>query len=146
LWSESQIEAEAEQLAGTDKQYLTPKTAGFNISFIKNDSPPITISCEIAKSYQDQTIGLQKYNSLKHDKGMIFTYSSPQSLSFHMGSVSFPIDIIFVDLNDKIVKICHNCRPNSREIYSCNNAVKVVETVGNFCIFHNINEGDKIKG
>lgn len=101
------------------------------------------INCEIADTYQKKVIGVQKYNSLDINTGMVFPYLTPQSLAFHMGQVSFPIDIIFTH-NNKIVKICHNCKPGSQDIYSCDNASNVIEVIGNFCAFHSLESGDHV--
>lgn len=146
-WSEQQVEAEAENLAGTVKQYLGVKNASgkTNIFFVKQGlrSLPL-VECDLADTYQKQVIGLQNHHSLRPDAGLLFTYSSPQPLTFWMGKVSFPIDIIFADNSNKIVKIYRNCKPNSTELYSCGNATKVIEVVASFCAFHDIDVGDHV--
>lgn len=153
-WSEAQVESEAETLANTVKQHLGgQKNAAYlgqasgktNIIFVKRvlHSLPL-VQCDLADTYQKQVIGLQSYSSLRHDSGLLFTYNAPQPLTFWMGKVSFPIDIIFADAQNKIVKIYRNCQPNSTELYSCDNASKVIEVVGSFCAFHDINVGDHV--
>ncbi len=147
-WSESQVEAEAKQNADTVAQYLGVKNASANkkkILFIKNSlhSLPL-VECDLADTYQKQVIGLQNHSSLRPESGMLFTYGSPQSLSFWMGTVKFPIDIIFADADNRIVKIYRNCPPKSTEIYSCGQATKVIEVVGSFCAFHDLNVGDRV--
>jgi hypothetical protein len=61
-----------------------------------------------------------------------------------MGKVAFPIDIIFANANNQILKIYRNCLPNSAEFYSCANASKVIEVVGSFCTFHDLDVGDQV--
>jgi uncharacterized membrane protein (UPF0127 family) len=144
-WSEAQVEAEAQQLAGSVKQYLEGKNANRKkILFVKNGLHTVLLEeLEIADTYQKQVIGLQNHNSLGHKHGLLFPYHTPQALTFHMGKVSFPIDIIFANDN-KIVKIYRNCQPNSREMYSCDKASKVIEVIGSYCTFHDIDVGDHI--
>lgn len=102
------------------------------------------VQCDLADTYQKQVIGLQNHNSLGPDAGLLFTYSRPQPLTFWMGKVAFPIDIIFANSDNKIIKIYRNCKPNSTELYSCANASKVIEVVGSFCAFHDIDVGDRV--
>lgn len=147
-WSESQVQSEAEQNAGTVKQYLGVKNASAfkkKVLFVKNSlySLPL-VECDLADTYQKQVIGLQNHSSLRPESGMLFTYGSPQHLSFWMGTVKFPIDIIFVGADNRILKIYRNCAPKSNEIYSCASASKVIEVVGSFCAFHDLNVGDHV--
>lgn len=115
------------------------------VLFIKESFSGIcSVACDVADTYQKQVIGLQNHASLSPMNGMLFTYASESPLSFWMGSVKFGIDIVFANKDNEIVKIYHNCQPNSREIYSCNSASKVIEVVGNYCIANNIKEGDKV--
>lgn len=147
-WSEAQVDAEAQRNIDTVKRLLNQKTASKHkkkVMFVKNTLSNLPIvECDLADTYQKQVIGLQNHSSLHHDTGMIFTYASPQSVSFHMGTVKFPIDIIFTDANDKIIKIDRNCMPNASNIYSCANACNVIEVIGSFCAFHDVNVGDRV--
>lgn len=148
-WSESQVESEAESLADGVKQYLggsKDASGKTNLFFAKATKLHLTplVSCDVADTYQKQVVGLQSYSSLRPESGLLFTYASPQPLTFWMGKVSFPIDIIFADQNNQIVKIYRNCRPNSSDLFMCNNASKVIEVVGSFCAFHDINVGDHV--
>ncbi len=144
-WSEGQVEAEAQRNADTVKQFLTKSSNTKKMLFVKNSltSLPI-IECEHADTYQKQVIGLQNHKSLSHKTGMLFSYKNAQALSFHMGTVAFPIDIIFANASNKILKIYRNCQPNSRDIYSCDNASKVIEVIGSLCAFHDLDVGDHV--
>lgn len=146
-WSESQVESEAINHANTVKQHLFTKTASSktNIVFVKQTLHTMPmIQCDLADTYQKQVIGLQSYSSLKPQHGLLFTYKTQQPLTFWMGKVSFPIDIIFANKDNRIVKIYRNCQPKSAELYSCDGASKVIEVVGSFCAFHDIDIGDHV--
>lgn len=146
--SESQVQSEAERLASTVKQYLEPKnafTTSKQVLFVKNNLDNLSmVKCAVADTFSKQVIGLQHHSSLRADAGMVFPYPIPSFLAFHMGTVKFPIDIVFADKDNKIIKICRNCQPGSTEIYSCANASKVIEVVGSFCAFHDIDIGDRV--
>lgn len=142
-WSESQVESEAQNLANSVKQHI--KNAKTNLIFVKSSLKELPmVKCELADTYQKQVIGLQNHSSLDPQSGLLFTYSRPQPLTFWMGKVAFPIDIIFADNNNKIVQIYRNCKPNSQELYSCANASKVIEVVGSYCAFHDLNVDDHV--
>lgn len=147
-WGESQVQSEAERLASTVKQYLEPKnafTTSKQVLFVKNNLDNLSmVKCAVADTFSKQVIGLQHHSSLRADAGMVFPYPIPSFLAFHMGTVKFPIDIVFADKDNKIIKICRNCQPGSTEIYSCANASKVIEVVGSFCAFHDIDIGDRV--
>lgn len=148
-WSESQVESEAENLAGTVKQHLgaTKDASGkTNLFFVKRGKLYITpmVSCDLADTYQKQVIGLQSHSSLRPQHGLLFTYAVQQPLTFWMGKVSFPIDIIFANQDNQIVKIYRNCQPKSADLYTCDKASKVIEVVGSFCAFHDIDVGDHV--
>jgi uncharacterized membrane protein (UPF0127 family) len=100
--------------------------------------------CDVADSDIDKLAGLQPYNSLSSNCGLLFKYNSSRDLTFHMGAVKFPIDIIFVDSNSTVKKIYSNINPGSLDIFSCAKAQYVLETLGGVAGSANISEGDKL--
>ena len=92
----------------------------------------------------NKTTGLQDRDILKRNHGMIFPYSNPQNVLFHMGTVKFAIDIIFIDENKKIKKISNNISPNSLGTYGCSETKYVLEIPGGYCKNKDIKVGDKI--
>jgi uncharacterized membrane protein (UPF0127 family) len=56
-------------------------------------------------------------------------FEKPEVVTFWMGSVAYPIDIVFVGPDKKVVRVHPDCRPGSRDIYpSCKPAAWVIET------------------
>ena len=47
-----------------------------------------------------------------------------------MGSVGYPIDIIFIDEESRIKKICKNIQPGSLGVYGCAGIKSVLEISG----------------
>lgn len=86
--------------------------------------------CDIAENINDKVIGLQSYASLPSDFGLLFKYGEPTDVTFHMGTVSYPIDIIFVGQNGIIKKISKNIHPGDLGLYSCSNVSSVLEISG----------------
>ena len=61
----------------------------------------------IAKSQEQKEKGLQHFKSLPKDEGMLFVIneSSPVETFFHMHNVPFPIDMIFMDDDFKVLDV-----------------------------------------
>lgn len=89
--------------------------------------------CEIAADDESQIVGLQKYASLPAGHGMVFPYSSPRRVAFHMGSVPFDIDMIFVGPNGSVNKIVSDIEAGSREHFSMSHVSAVIEANAGFC-------------
>jgi uncharacterized membrane protein (UPF0127 family) len=87
-------------------------------------------SCNVAKDIQDKIAGLQPYRGLQESAGLIFPYRRAEDVIYHMGSVSFPIDIIFVDSDDKIKKIYKNIKPGTLGTFGCASVKNVLEICG----------------
>jgi hypothetical protein len=63
---------------------------------------------------------------------MLFPFGEPKRASFHMGAVSFPIDIVFFDGGGVATRIV-TAMPGSRDRWSQESCSAVVETAGGFC-------------
>lgn len=55
-----------------------------------------TIALEVAKTPQQQATGLMYRTSLADDRGMLFAFNPPQSVSFWMKNVAINLDMIFL--------------------------------------------------
>lgn len=114
----------------------------FNVS-VKFDNA-LFKAC-VAYSNLEKSKGLEVFSSLEADKGMLFPFEKVNHVSFHMGSVSFPIDIVFLtdtSLGLKVAKIVHNAQPGTDEIWSCPNVLHVLEIPGGSCKKYNIKLND----
>lgn len=95
---------------------------------------------EEAKTKEQKEFGLQGKDSLSKDCGMIFYYDPPQTVSYTMKSVKFPIDIIFID-EDQIVKLVITEQVGSNRVTTVENVAYVLEVNAN----SGIKEGDEIE-
>ena len=61
----------------------------------------------IAKSEEQKKQGLQHFKSLPKDEGMLFVIneSNPVETFFHMHNVPFPLDMIFMDDEFKVIDV-----------------------------------------
>ncbi len=62
----------------------------------------------IAKNDSDREKGLGIFHKIKSDESMIFVFDSPKKYSFWMKGMKFPIDMVWLDQDKKIVDIKSN--------------------------------------
>lgn len=64
---------------------------------------------------------------------MLFPFFPPRAATFHMGSVAFPIDLVFADGRGRVARIVHAAQPGTRGVWSHPIVGAVVEVPGGFC-------------
>ena len=67
----------------------------------------------LATSSEARVRGLSGRESLKPDQGMLFVFERPDISGFWMKDMLFPLDIIWIDENKKIVGINENVSPET---------------------------------
>jgi len=86
----------------------------------------VALLCDTA---EQQRRGLQGFRQLAADEAALFPYPRPAEVTFWMGSVSFPIDIIFVSPDMTVARVFPDCRPGQFDLYPSGGAVRwVIET------------------
>jgi uncharacterized membrane protein (UPF0127 family) len=100
--------------------------------------------CDKAISTEDKIRGLQGYKSLTSSSGMLFSYAYPQNVLYHMGSVRFPIDILFVDSQNKIKRAYKNIAPGTLGTFGCSDVLNVIEISGGLSDKIGLQIGDKV--
>ncbi len=102
----------------------------------------IVLICDTDKT---KTQGLQDFRSLKTNEAALFVFEKPEVITFWMGSVAYPIDIIFVGIDKKVVRVYPNCKPGSPDLYpSGKPAAWVIETAAGSGI--RVGDGVRIEG
>ncbi len=107
-----------------------------------------SFSLHLARTSQEQEIGLSKYNQLDKDKGMLFIFPRKDYLAFWMKGMKFPIDIIFIQ-GDRIVYIFQNvpvATDSALPTYTAKKqADKVLEINAGLVKEYGIKIGDRVK-
>lgn len=106
----------------------------------------LKLSCLVADQQDMQVQGLQKHSELGMYEGMLFPYEKPRKVSFHMGEVKFPIDIIFVGSDGRVTKKVENIEPGSPGRWGMDHVSAVIEANGGFCASHNVEVGMHVAG
>lgn len=71
------------------------------------------INVELADKPAKQIKGLSGRNELKENNGMLFVYNKPGFHSIWMKDMKFPIDIIWINENKKIIGVENGIKPES---------------------------------
>lgn len=72
-----------------------------------------SIFLERAVTSEERELGLSYRESLREDSGLLFVFDALDFYGFWMKDMKFPIDIIWLDSNFKIVDIEEGVRPES---------------------------------
>jgi uncharacterized membrane protein (UPF0127 family) len=93
-------------------------------------SPPraftVVLYCD---SEAKRVRGLQGFRGLLAGEAALFSFDPPEKISFWMGTVSYSIDIIFVDAAGRVSAVYANLQPGSGELYDSRSPSRwVVET------------------
>ena len=115
---------------------------------------PLTISSkgkkhrfvvEVARTVDEQAMGLMNRSSLDPDRGMIFPFEPPREASFWMKNTLIPLDMIFVRADGSIANIEANTVPLSLQpVYSAGPVAAVLEIAGGRSAELGIKAGDKV--
>lgn len=71
------------------------------------------IKLKVANSLNEQRQGLSGRESLADNSGMLFVYNDSERRCFWMKNMRFPIDIVWLDADKRIVHIYENLSPNT---------------------------------
>lgn len=67
----------------------------------------------VAKTTEERTKGLSGTAKLHNDQAMLFVFDSDNKWSIWMKDMSYPIDIVWLDKDKKVVYIVKNAPPES---------------------------------
>ena len=71
------------------------------------------INVTIARTSAEREQGLSGRDRLGDNEGMLFVFDSPSPYCFWMKDMNFPIDMIWLDENKKVITIKENATPES---------------------------------
>jgi len=101
---------------------------------------------EVARTGDEQAMGLMNRASLDPNRGMIFPFDPPRQASFWMKNTLIPLDMIFVRADGSIANIAANTVPLSLEpVSSDGEVVAVLEIAGGRSAELGVQPGDKVE-
>lgn len=137
----------------TSTSFLTPlrestsqaKQSGLVRVLVKD----LNIDAEVASPGDSKRKGLSGRDSLEISKGMLFVFDKSANYTFWMKDMKFPIDIIWIDENKKVVHIAENASPEpdkkDAELtkYTSSSVAKyILEINAGLSKLHNLQVGD----
>lgn len=93
-----------------------------------------------ARTEEQKRKGLQNIEELPENEGMLFYYDPPEDVSFWMKDVNIPLDIIFIDDDQEVIKVCKG-EPNSEKQFIVRDVAFVLEVNQN----SGIGKGDELE-
>ena len=83
-----------------------------NLTIYKtSDSTQIELDIEIADTDFDVQTGLMYRTSMEQNQGMLFVFDDEQERFFYMKNTKIPLDLIFINTDNKIVSFQKNAKP-----------------------------------
>ncbi len=124
--------------------YLPKNIKVEDIQYVKIAEQKIKV--DLALTSENRARGLSGRTILKEDEGMLFVFENVDKYKFWMKEMNFPIDIIWIDENQKVVYIQKNASPESypETFGGEQNSKYVLELVSGFSDKYNLKEGDKV--
>ncbi|MFZ3015529.1 MAG: DUF192 domain-containing protein [Minisyncoccia bacterium] len=118
---------------------------GNNINYVKIAEQILKVDLALTPKSQEQ--GLSGRDSLKEDEGMLFVFEKKGKYSFWMKDMNFPIDIIWIGKDLRVIYIKKNAQPESfPETFGADqDANFVLEVISGFSEKNNLKEGDNVK-
>lgn len=119
-----------------------------DLTFLKKGSKKVLhkIGIEVSDEDRERAQGLMYRSHMNDTEGMIFIFPVSEPQSFWMKNTKIPLDIIYVNEKNEIVKIYKMTKPfNTTSLPSGKNAIYVVEINGGLTDKFGISEGDIIE-
>lgn len=114
-----------------------------------NGGANVCVNVEIVSGKKDTQRGLQGRKGLGHNRGMLFVFDHDDRYRFWMKGMKFPIDIIWLDRQERIVAIGENvppCPADPCPVYRPPaNARYVLEVSAGFGRAHGLKPGSHVR-
>lgn len=100
----------------------------------------------MAETEEEKELGLGGRDSLASDEGMLFAFGIPDTYSIWMKDMKFPIDVLWIDQDLRVVFVVENMKPESYpEIFTPSSpAAYVLEVPAGFSKENNVKIGTMV--
>jgi uncharacterized membrane protein (UPF0127 family) len=78
---------------------------------VKTELGEHVFQVELALDEEDRYQGLMNRQAMGLDEGMFFVFEEPQKLYFYMKNMLFPLDIVFISADLKVLNVAANVPP-----------------------------------
>lgn len=126
--------------------FMLHNTLGYVVDSVSFNSGAVVIGVEVAQSDVERARGLMGREGLSEGSGMLFIFDSETQHGFWMKDMNFPIDIIWIDSEFRVVDITGGAVPCVGEpctIYSPGAPARyVLEVSSGFASVNGVEIGD----
>ena len=77
-----------------------------------------SFSVRAAITDEEHALGLSNYSALSKKEGLLLVFNKTKRVKIWTKFMKFPIDIIFIDKNERISTIHHSAPPGSNKIFT----------------------------
>ncbi|MEO6434009.1 MAG: DUF192 domain-containing protein [Sphingomicrobium sp.] len=88
------------------------------------------LTVEVARTPEQQSIGMMFRRSVAPYRGMLFPYAEPQVVAFWMKNTLVPLDLIFIRADGTIAQVAANAEPLSLDMIQSNEPIVAVLEIG----------------
>ena len=114
-------------------------------TIVKGQHPDRSFRVWIADNDARREQGLMYVKSLEPSRGMIFVFEQPEILTFWMKNTFIPLDLLYIGVDGRVVRIAENAKPFSLDaIPSGRPAIAVLEINGGLSRKLGLSEGDRV--
>lgn len=117
------------------------------LSIVRGEKESIKLTVEVAKTFEQRTMGLMFRKSLEENHGMLFIFEDEVVRKFWMKNTYISLDLLFIGSDWLIKHIHNNAVPLDLSSLSSQEPVQyVIEVNSDFVEKNDIKIGDKIEG
>lgn len=103
------------------------------------------ICCFVASTPEERNNGLNDWGRLPLGSGLLFEFSEPDYVLFHMDRVWYPIDIVMLDAQANVKNVYVNCQPGTQDKFPGDGVKWVLELPANDTIRLGIGVGTSLR-
>ena len=127
------------------KEVKFAKEGSLTIKKAKNDSIIANLDIELADDEYETQTGLMYRTSMSNKQAILFVFEDELTRSFYMKNTEFPLDIIYISGDKKVVNIQKNAKPmDPTSLPSEAPAKYVLEVNGGLSDTWGLEAGDKV--
>jgi uncharacterized protein len=104
-------------------------------------------SVELATNAADRAVGLMFRKELPEGHGMLFDFHDEQPVQFWMHNTYIPLDMIFIAVDGRIVRVAQDAKPMSDDLIPSGRPIRaVLEVIAGTARKFGIATGDRVTG
>ena len=127
--------------------HAQPELPREKLTIITHDGRRHDFNVEMAKTADQQTIGLMFRTHVADDGGMLFDWGLPRESQMWMRNTLVPLDMVFINADGSVRSIAENTVPRSLAVIASHGPVRAtLELAAGVTEKDDIRVGDRVEG